>query len=104
MYHDAVPGIVADVFDELAALTGRSYGIVDYVGAPDAERVIVMIGVRGRRRQETVDHLTAAGERVGLLTIPVVPPVPVEAFLAALPRHGQLDRCARSHQRAGFGR
>ena len=85
MYHDAVPGIVADVFDELAALTGRSYGLVDYTGAPDAERVIVMMGSGVGAAQETVEHLAAAGERIGLLTIRLFRPFPVEAFLEALP-------------------
>ena len=85
IYHDAVPGIVADVFDELAALTGRSYGLVEYTGAPDAERVIVMMGSGVGAAAETVEHLTAAGERVGLLTIRLFRPFPTEALVAALP-------------------
>ena len=43
-YYDAVPAVVAEVFDELATRTGRRYGLVDYVGATDAERVIVLMG------------------------------------------------------------
>ncbi len=85
IYHDAVPGIVADVFDELAELTGRSYGLVEYTGAPDAERVIVMMGSGVGAAEETVEHLTAAGERVGLITIRLFRPFPTDAFLAALP-------------------
>ncbi len=84
-YHDAVPGVVAEVFDELAAVTGRSYGLVDYVGAPDAERVIVMMGSGVGAASEAVAQLTADGERVGLLTIRLFRPFPTEAFLDALP-------------------
>ncbi len=84
-YHDAVPGIVTDVFAELEALTGRRYGLVDYEGAPDAERVIVMMGSGTGAAGEAVARLDAEGERVGLLTIRLFRPFPTEAFLAALP-------------------
>jgi pyruvate-ferredoxin/flavodoxin oxidoreductase len=84
-YHDAVPGIVADVFTEFAALTGRRYGLVDFVGALDAERVIVMMGSGAGAATEAVTQLARAGERVGLLTIRLFRPFPTEAFLAALP-------------------
>ena len=95
-YHDAVPGIVAKAFDDLAALTGRRYGLVEYSGADDAERVIVMMGSGVGAAQETVEHLVAAGERVGLVTIRLFRPFPIDAFLAALPdtvrRVAVLDR------------
>jgi pyruvate-ferredoxin/flavodoxin oxidoreductase len=84
-YHDAVPGIVAEVFDEFATVTGRNYELVDYSGAPDAERVIVMMGSGVGAASETVDHLVTQGERVGLLTIRLFRPFPVDAFLEALP-------------------
>ena len=79
-----MPGIVAEVFDEFAALTGRSYGLVDYEGAPDAERVIVMMGSGSGAAGEAVAKLVADGERVGLLTVRLFRPFPNEAFLAAL--------------------
>jgi pyruvate-ferredoxin/flavodoxin oxidoreductase len=85
IYHDAVPGIVAEAFDDFATITGRSYGLVEYSGASDAERVIVIMGSGVGAVQETVDHLTAAGERVGVLTIRLFRPFPTDAFLAALP-------------------
>ena len=85
MYHDAVPGIVAEVFDDLAAATGRSYGLVEYAGAPDAERVVVLMGSGVGAAQETVEHLVADGEKVGVVTIRLYRPFPVDAFLAALP-------------------
>jgi pyruvate-ferredoxin/flavodoxin oxidoreductase len=85
-YHDAVPSIVGDVFDELDALTGRRYGLVDYQGASDAERVIVMMGSGAGAAGEAVARMNAEGARVGLLTIRLFRPFPVEAFLDALPR------------------
>jgi pyruvate-ferredoxin/flavodoxin oxidoreductase len=84
-YHDAVPGIVASVFDELATLTGRRYGLVDYHGAPDAERIVVIMGSGAGAARETVDRLVERGERVGLLTIRLFRPFPTEALLAAIP-------------------
>ncbi len=85
IYHDAVPGIVAETFDDLAAITGRSYGLVEYSGAPDAERVIVLMGSGVGAALETVEQLAAAGERVGVITVRLFRPFPVEAFLTALP-------------------
>ena len=84
-YHDAVPGVVSAVFDELATLTGRRYSLVDYHGAPDAERVVVMMGSGAGAARETVDALVGRGERVGLVTIRLFRPFPSEALLAALP-------------------
>ncbi len=84
-FHQAVPAIVQEVMDELAARTGRQYGLVDYHGAPDAERVIVAMGSATGAIEETVDSLVAAGERVGLLRIRLFQPFPVEQILAALP-------------------
>ncbi|HET7490000.1 MAG TPA: pyruvate:ferredoxin (flavodoxin) oxidoreductase [Acidimicrobiales bacterium] len=84
-FYDAVPGIVAGVFDELAARTGRRYGLVDYVGAPDAERVVVLMGSGAGAAEEAVETMVAAGERVGLLKVRLYRPFPSEAFVAALP-------------------
>ncbi len=84
-YHLAVPGIVQEVMDELAARTGRQYGLVDYHGAPDADRVIVVMGSATGAVEETVDTLVAAGERVGLLRIRLFQPFPAEQIIAALP-------------------
>jgi pyruvate-ferredoxin/flavodoxin oxidoreductase len=84
-HHFAVPEVVAEVFDELAARTGRRYSLVDYTGAPDAERVVVVMGSAAGCLAETVDELVRRGEKVGLLTVRLFRPFPVEAFLAALP-------------------
>ncbi len=84
-FHDAVPATVAQVFGQLAARTGRRYSLVDYTGAPDAERVVVVMGSAAGCLAETVDELVRRGEKVGLLTIRLFRPFPVDAFLAALP-------------------
>ena len=84
-YHLAVPGIVQEVFDELAVRTGRRYSLVEYHGAPDADRVVVVMGSGAGAVEETVDTLVAAGEKVGMLTIRLFQPFPSEQVLAALP-------------------
>ena len=84
-FYDAVPGIVSEVFAELATLTGRRYGLVDYHGAPDAERVVVLMGSGAGAVSEAVDALVARGEKVGMLTVRLFRPFPTDALLAALP-------------------
>ena len=84
-YHLAVPGIVGEVMAELAAQTGRQYGLVDYHGAPDAERVVIVMGSAAGAVEETVDSLAASGEKVGMLRIRLFNPFPAEQLLAALP-------------------
>jgi pyruvate-ferredoxin/flavodoxin oxidoreductase len=96
-FYDATPGIVAEVFDELAARTGRRYGLVEYVGAPDATRVIVMMGSGLGAAEEAVESLTAAGEDVGLLKVRLYRPFPAAELVRALPPSVRavavLDRC-----------
>ena len=96
-FHNAVPGIVQQSMDELAERTGRRYNLVDYHGAPDAERVIVIMGSGAGAVRETVDVLIARGEKVGYITVRLYRPFPVEAFLAAIPASTKhiavLDRC-----------
>ncbi|MEZ5295931.1 MAG: pyruvate:ferredoxin (flavodoxin) oxidoreductase [Ilumatobacteraceae bacterium] len=84
-FHDAVPDVVAEVFAEFATLTGRRYELVEYRGAPDAERVVVMMGSGAGAAAEAVDALVERGEKVGLVTIRLFRPFPTDAFLAALP-------------------
>ncbi|MCA0295127.1 MAG: pyruvate:ferredoxin (flavodoxin) oxidoreductase [Actinobacteria bacterium] len=84
-FHFAVPDVVAKVFDELAGRTGRRYSLVDYHGAPDAERVVVAMGSASGCLAETVDELVRRGEKVGMVTIRLFRPFPTEAFLDALP-------------------
>ena len=84
-YHLAVPGIVREVMAELGERTGRHYGLADYHGAPDADRVVVVMGSAAGAVEETVDTLVAAGERVGVLKIRLFQPFPIDEVIAALP-------------------
>jgi pyruvate-ferredoxin/flavodoxin oxidoreductase len=96
-FHAAVPGVVQAAMDRFAGLTGRQYHLVDYHGAPDADRVVVLMGSGAGAVREAVDALNAAGERVGLLTLRLFRPFPTEQLLAALPPSTRtvvvLDRC-----------
>ena len=85
-YYRACPTIVQDVMDRFALRTGRSYHLFDYVGAPDAERVIVMMGSGTGAVEETIERLLQRGEKVGLLKVRLYRPFAVEAFVAALPK------------------
>jgi len=84
-FYDAVPDVVQTVFDELATFTGRQYSLVDYVGAPDAERVVVLMGSGVGAATEVVDQLAASGEKVGAVVIRLYRPFPTKAFIEALP-------------------
>jgi pyruvate-ferredoxin/flavodoxin oxidoreductase len=80
------PAIVEAEMQRFASLTGRHYQLFDYVGAPDAERVIVMMGSGCEATEETVAALRANGEKVGLLKVRLYRPLSVERLVAALPR------------------
>jgi len=84
-FYLACPTIVQNVMDHFAQLTGRSYHLFDYAGAPDAERVLVLMGSGTEAVHETVDYLTKQGEKVGVVKVRLYRPFAVEAFLAALP-------------------
>jgi pyruvate-ferredoxin/flavodoxin oxidoreductase len=96
-FHAAVPGIVQAVMDRLAVLTGRSYQLFDYYGAPDAERVVMLMGSGAEAAEEAVDALKNQGEKVGLLKVRLYRPFDTRAFLAAMPATVKsiavLDRC-----------
>lgn len=95
-YYDAVPGIVQDMMNKVAELTGRQYNLVDYYGSKSADRVIVMMGSGAEACEETVDYYKKQGEKVGLIKIRLYRPFPTEAFLSALPKTAKcitvLDR------------
>ena len=84
-FYDAVPGIVEGVFGELAERCGRAYGLVDYIGAPDADRVVVMMGSGTGAAEEAVEALTALGESVGLVKMRLYRPFPAAQLVRALP-------------------
>ena len=85
LFHDACPDVVAATMDRFAELTGRRYAPFEYVGHPDADRVVVMMGSGAQCAQETVEHLVDGGEKVGLVTVRLYRPFSMERFTAALP-------------------
>jgi Pyruvate:ferredoxin oxidoreductase and related 2-oxoacid:ferredoxin oxidoreductases, alpha subunit len=85
-FYDVCPEIVERTMQSFAGLTGRRYGLFEYVGDPAAERVIVLMGSGAETAHETVDYLTARGEKVGVLKVRLYRPFARKAFLAALPK------------------
>ena len=84
-YYQAMPGIVQGAMDRFAKLTGRAYRLFDYLGSPDAERVIVIMGSGAEAVEETLDYLNRQGESVGLLKVRLYRPFDADSLLAALP-------------------
>ncbi|MCL2601966.1 MAG: pyruvate:ferredoxin (flavodoxin) oxidoreductase [Treponema sp.] len=84
-YYEACAAIVQKEMDKYAALTGRAYHLFDYYGAPDAEKVIIIIGSGADTVEETVDYLTAKGEKVGAIKVRLFRPFDAKAFIKALP-------------------
>ena len=85
-FYARTPGVVQDVMDEFAQLTGRQYHLVDYVGDPEAERVIVVMGSGAETVGQTVEALNEKhGAKVGMLHVRLYRPFPAEQLLAALP-------------------
>ena len=85
-YYLETPQIVQETMNKFAEVTGRQYDLFEYVGAPDAERVVVLMGSGCEAAQETVDALCAGGEKVGLLKVRLYRPFSVDALIATLPR------------------
>jgi pyruvate-ferredoxin/flavodoxin oxidoreductase len=84
-YYAVVPEIVQQEMTRLGERTGRRYRLFDYVGDPDAERVLVLMGSGGSAAEEATEHLCADGERVGVLKVRLYRPFDAAAFVAALP-------------------
>ena len=85
IYYEKVEGIVQEEMDKFAKLTGRQYHVVDYVGAKDAEHVIVVMGSGAETVEEAVEYLNAHGEKLGVVKVHLYRPFPAETFLKALP-------------------
>ena len=85
-YYVATPQIVGDIMKQVADLTGRSYSLFDYVGHPEADRVIVSMGSSCETIEETIDYLMGKGEKVGLVKVRLYRPFSVEHFLGVLPK------------------
>ncbi len=95
-YYDKTPGIVEEYMNELFKKTGRKYNLFDYVGAEDAENVIIAMGSSCDTIEETINYLNSKGEKLGLIKVRLYRPFAVETFLSALPatvkRIAVLDR------------
>ena len=95
-YYTAVPAIVEEYMNKISEITGRKYGLFDYYGAKDADRVIIAMGSVTEAIRETIDHLTAQGEKVGLVAVHLYRPFSAKHFLASVPstakRIAVLDR------------
>ncbi len=85
-YYAAIPHIIQATMDEFATHTGRQYALYEYHGAPDAERVIVLMGSGCEAAHETVDYLTTCGEKVGVLKVRLYRPFDAALMTAALPK------------------
>jgi len=84
-YYDDCPEIVQKAMDEFAKLTGRQYHLFDYYGAPDAERVVIVMGSGAETVEETTKYLVSQGEKVGMITVHLYRPFSVEHLMQALP-------------------
>src|SRR6266568_604764 len=84
-YYAAVPAILQKAMDRFAEVVGRQYKLFEYVGAPDADRVIILMGSGCDIAEEAVNKLLAEGQKVGVLKVRLFRPFSAEHFLAALP-------------------
>ena len=95
-YYRKMPGIVQSCMDRFAELSGRQYRLFEYVGAPDAGEIIILMGSGCEAAHETVDHLLAKGEKIGIIKVRLYRPFASETFLQTIPesvrRIAVLDR------------
>ncbi len=84
-HYEAVPGIVQKYMDQVGELTGRKYNLFDYVGAKDAEKVIILMGSGCDTAEHAVNFLTARGEKVGIIKVRLFWPFSAKAFIDAIP-------------------
>ena len=99
-YYEATPDIVEEVMKQVETVTGRAYKLFDYVGAPDAERVIIAMGSGCDAIEETINYLAKQGEKLGLIKVHLYRPFSLKHFLAAIPasckKIAVLDRTKES--------
>ncbi len=95
-FYDKVPEIVEEYMQEISAITGRKYGLFDYYGADDADRVIIAMGSVTEAIRQSIDYLNNKGEKVGLVAVHLYRPFSAKHFLAAVPKTAKriavLDR------------
>ena len=85
-YYNATPAIVQEMMDKVSALTGRSYHLFDYVGAADAENVVVLMGSGADAVEETINKMNKERHKVGLLKVRLYRPFAIDSFVEALPK------------------
>ncbi len=85
-FYDALPAVVEQYMKEISRITGRNYDLFNYYGAADADRVIIAMGSACEAIEETIDYLTAKGEKVGLVKVHLFRPFVAEKLLAAIPK------------------
>jgi pyruvate-ferredoxin/flavodoxin oxidoreductase len=99
-YYAEVPRILKEEMERFAELTGRRYGLFEYVGAPDAERVIVLMGSGAEAAHESAEYLAARGEKVGVVKVRLALPFDAPSFIETLPKSVRavavLDRTKES--------
>ncbi|MFA5046210.1 MAG: pyruvate:ferredoxin (flavodoxin) oxidoreductase, partial [Paludibacter sp.] len=95
-FYDAIPQVVEDYMDEITKITGRKYGLFNYYGAEDADRVVIAMGSSTEAIREGIDHLIAEGQKVGLISVHLYRPFSAKHFLSVLPKTAKhicvLDR------------
>jgi len=95
-YYMKAPEIVQKYMDKFARIVGREYHLFDYIGAPDADRVVIMMGSGAETMHETVKHLETQGEKVGLIKVRLYRPFSIEGLMQAIPKTAKkiaiLDR------------
>ncbi|MCA2002743.1 MAG: pyruvate:ferredoxin (flavodoxin) oxidoreductase, partial [Chloroflexi bacterium] len=84
-YYKAAPGVTQAMMDKFAQVTGRHYNLFDYVGHPEAERIVVLMGSGAETAEAAVNYLAERGEKVGALKVRLYRPFSLEHFLKALP-------------------
>ncbi|HOQ33075.1 MAG TPA: pyruvate:ferredoxin (flavodoxin) oxidoreductase, partial [Candidatus Hydrogenedens sp.] len=99
-YYLACPAIVQEYMDRFAKITGRQYHLFDYIGAPDAERILILMGSGCEAVTETIDYLVNKGEKVGAIKVRLYRPFDAKALIKAIPtsvnKIAVLDRCKES--------
>ncbi|MBP3629495.1 MAG: pyruvate:ferredoxin (flavodoxin) oxidoreductase, partial [Anaerotignum sp.] len=95
-FYEALPAVVEEYMGEISRITGRDYKLFNYYGAPDADRVIVAMGSACEAIEETIDYLTAKGEKVGLVKVHLFRPFVSAKLLEVIPKTAKkiavLDR------------
>ncbi len=84
-YYKAAPGIVQEYMDKVAKVIGRQYHLFDYVGAPDADKIIISMGTSIETIEETINYLNKKGAKLGLIKVRLYRPFSLEAFKKAIP-------------------